>query len=72
MEAEITYSVYISGVEFRGLLEEAESGVGVDDILDHGGQIFRRQPRSLASGHQEDHAGHLIVAAPANSEENFN
>ena len=38
-----TYSVYISGVELGGLLEEEEAGVRIHHVLYEGHQVLRHQ-----------------------------
>ena len=48
-------------MELRGLLEEAEPGVRVDDVLDEGHEVLGQQVPAHAPRQDEDKLGGLVV-----------
>lgn len=63
-----SYSVHVSGVELRGLLEEGEAWMCVNDVLDERHEVFRRERVALASSQDVDESWRLVVALGRHSE----
>ena len=57
-----TYSMNVSRVEFGGLLEEPQAGMGVDDILDERDEVLREQERPPSPWSRTWARGHTRAA----------